>query len=174
MLLGRILPSRIASFGQRISQISQSSKEPLTLSTMLKSDSGRTYKIEEVLANQQKPPLCVYRARYIAPNALARFLPTTRKCRWKELHSQKHDSGRVRLPTKPAEIAVGLSKCTRGLIPSKTSRCSSTHSCLSGDLLCLSKRKLPQDRRKSVLRSALHGLADLHDKDILHNGKYNI
>jgi hypothetical protein len=42
---------------------------------------------------------------------------------------------------------------------------------LSGDLLRLSQRELPQDTRKSILQSALHGLADLHDRDILHNGK---
>ncbi|KAJ9303049.1 hypothetical protein DTO271G3_423 [Paecilomyces variotii] len=54
--------------GQRISQrylmspTSQFSKEPLTLGTMLRSDSGQTYKIEEVLADRRKPLLCVYRA----------------------------------------------------------------------------------------------------------------
>lgn len=42
---------------------------------------------------------------------------------------------------------------------------------LAGDLLRLSQ-KLPTKRdRVNVLRCALRGLADMHEKDILHNGK---
>lgn len=71
MFFARISPSRVPYLGQRISQrylmspTSQFSKEPLTLGTMLRSDSGRTYKIEEILADRRKPLLCVYRARCI-------------------------------------------------------------------------------------------------------------
>lgn len=43
--------------------MSSINNEPLSLGTMLKSDSGQTYKIEEVLADRRKPLLCVYRAR---------------------------------------------------------------------------------------------------------------
>ncbi|KAK9578537.1 hypothetical protein V6Z92_009210 [Aspergillus fumigatus] len=43
---------------------------------------------------------------------------------------------------------------------------------LSGDLLRLSQRKLSEDTRRYILRCALQGLVDLHDRDILHNGKY--
>ncbi|KAJ9371136.1 hypothetical protein DTO282F9_7322 [Paecilomyces variotii] len=58
-----------------MSPTSQFSKEPLTLGTMLRSDSGRTYKIEEVLADRRNPLLCVYRASadgkdYIAKNMI--------------------------------------------------------------------------------------------------------
>ncbi|KAJ9196655.1 hypothetical protein DTO164E3_6185 [Paecilomyces variotii] len=81
MFFARISPSRVPYLGQRISQrylmspTSQFSKEPLTLGTMLRSDSGRTYKIEEVLADRRKPLLCVYRASadgkdYIAKNMI--------------------------------------------------------------------------------------------------------
>lgn len=42
---------------------------------------------------------------------------------------------------------------------------------LAGDLLRLSQKALSKDTKKSVLRSALHGLADMHVRDILHNGK---
>lgn len=42
---------------------------------------------------------------------------------------------------------------------------------LDGDLLRLSQKALCKDTKRSVLRSALHGLADMHDRDILHNGK---
>lgn len=43
---------------------------------------------------------------------------------------------------------------------------------LAGDLLRLSQKKnLSKDMRRSIFRSALCGLADMHDRDILHNGK---
>lgn len=44
---------------------------------------------------------------------------------------------------------------------------------LAGDLLRLSQKNLSYETRRDILRSALHGLADLHDRDILHNGKFN-
>ncbi|KUL81330.1 hypothetical protein ZTR_10085 [Talaromyces verruculosus] len=58
-----------------MSSTSQVSKEPLSLGTMLKSDSGQAYKIEEVLADRRKPLLCVYRAssegkNYIVKNMI--------------------------------------------------------------------------------------------------------
>jgi hypothetical protein len=68
--------------GQRISQrylmssTSQLSKEPLTLGTMFKSDSGQTYKIEEVLADRRKPLLSVYRARCVDLEVHVIFLLT--------------------------------------------------------------------------------------------------
>jgi hypothetical protein len=41
---------------------------------------------------------------------------------------------------------------------------------LIGDLLRFSQRKLAAETRKNILRSALRGLADLHERGILHNG----
>ncbi|KAJ5594715.1 uncharacterized protein N7459_000923 [Penicillium hispanicum] len=40
----------------------QSHEEPFPLGAQLKGDSGRTYRIEEILADRRKPLLCVYRA----------------------------------------------------------------------------------------------------------------
>ncbi|PWY89908.1 serine/threonine protein kinase [Aspergillus heteromorphus CBS 117.55] len=40
---------------------------------------------------------------------------------------------------------------------------------MDGDLLRPSQKKLSRDTRRDILRSALQGLVDLHDKDILHN-----
>lgn len=42
----------------------QSHEEPLCLGADLKGESGRIYRIEEVLSDRRKPLLCVYRARY--------------------------------------------------------------------------------------------------------------
>lgn len=43
---------------------------------------------------------------------------------------------------------------------------------LDGDLLRLSQRSLSKDARRYILQSALHGLANIHDREILHNGKF--
>lgn len=44
---------------------------------------------------------------------------------------------------------------------------------LRGDLLHLSHKKyLSKDMRRNILRMALNGLADMHDKSIIHNGKF--
>lgn len=40
-----------------------------------------------------------------------------------------------------------------------------------GDLLRLSQKTLSKETRIKILRSALQGLADMHDREILHNGK---
>lgn len=42
---------------------------------------------------------------------------------------------------------------------------------LSGDLLHLSQKRLPKEIRRHILRYALRGLADMHYKNVLHNGK---
>lgn len=44
---------------------------------------------------------------------------------------------------------------------------------LDDDLLRLSQRSLSKDVRRYILRSALHGLADIHAREILHNGKFS-
>lgn len=42
---------------------------------------------------------------------------------------------------------------------------------LTGDLLRLSLTPLPRETRIYTLKCALHGLADLHERGVLHNGK---
>lgn len=42
---------------------------------------------------------------------------------------------------------------------------------LSSDLLHLSQKKLPKEARRLILRRALRGLADMHQRNVLHNGK---
>lgn len=45
---------------------------------------------------------------------------------------------------------------------------------LDGDLLRFSQRNLSGETRKSILRSALQGLVEMHAKDMVHNGKQNM
>ena len=42
---------------------------------------------------------------------------------------------------------------------------------LAGDLLHLSQVILSREMKIYTLRCALHGLADMHERDVLHNGK---
>ncbi|EEP80697.1 predicted protein [Uncinocarpus reesii 1704] len=61
---------------------------PLSRGTMLTSDLGRSYRIEEVLAGQRGSLLAKH---------------------WrKELHYKEYDSGRVRISTEPAEETIFL------------------------------------------------------------------
>jgi hypothetical protein len=43
---------------------------------------------------------------------------------------------------------------------------------LRGDLLQLGQTALPEDVRRDILQGALCGLAEMHDRDIVHNGKF--
>ncbi|KAF9892320.1 hypothetical protein FE257_002097 [Aspergillus nanangensis] len=60
-----ILRSYGRQFSSRysMSTVSIPSQEPLPLGASLRGDSGRTYQIEETLADRRQPLLCVYRAR---------------------------------------------------------------------------------------------------------------
>lgn len=64
------MPSRYLT-----SHMSPLSKQPLTPGTMLKSDSGQMYRIEEVLAERSNPFCCVYRATYNDQEPLEALTP---------------------------------------------------------------------------------------------------
>jgi hypothetical protein len=66
LIVGNQPPQHPLSSSRRTisSRALQMANEPLTLGATLCSQSGRTYTIQEVLAEQRVPLLCVYRARY--------------------------------------------------------------------------------------------------------------
>lgn len=41
---------------------------------------------------------------------------------------------------------------------------------LDDDFLSLVRKQIPMQARRQILKASLHGLADLHDKDIVHLG----
>jgi hypothetical protein len=43
---------------------------------------------------------------------------------------------------------------------------------LNGDLFQFSQKELGKEMRRDILCSALRGLVDLHEKNILHNGMF--
>ncbi|KAI1459755.1 kinase-like protein [Annulohypoxylon moriforme] len=126
--------------------------EPFTPGTLLKGDSGRVYEIEEVLSDRRNPLLCVYRARsemtkYIVKNSLEGDFD--------------YQLG--------IQALVSSSPNVRTVVDTHRESETFIYPFLAGDLLRFSQRKLSAETRKDVLRSALRGLADLHEQNILHN-----
>ncbi|KAK2791193.1 hypothetical protein FQN53_006031 [Emmonsiellopsis sp. PD_33] len=139
-----------------MSPSSQSTKEPLTPGTMLKSDSGKIYKIDKAVATRIKPLLCVYHAsakgrKYIVKNMI-------------------HGEFEYQL-----NLQKSLASCpnVRAVVDTIQELEMFIYPFLSEDLLHLSQRSLSNQTRRCILRRALHGLADMHDRDILHNGKWS-
>lgn len=61
--------TRIPCFGRQflqrqryMSTLRPTGNEPLAPGTIIKTDSGKTYTIDDILADRRKPLLCVYRA----------------------------------------------------------------------------------------------------------------
>ncbi|QKX63782.1 uncharacterized protein TRUGW13939_10953 [Talaromyces rugulosus] len=135
-----------------MSTASHPNTEPLTSGTELQSDSGQTYQIEEVLADRRKPLLCVYRAsaerrNYIVKNMIKGDFDY-------QLSLQKSLSA---LPN------------VRKVIDTVKDLGMLIYPLLSGDLFHLSQKNLSEKTRRYILQKALQGLADMHDKDVLHN-----
>ncbi|KKK22217.1 hypothetical protein ARAM_003249 [Aspergillus rambellii] len=135
--------------------ISQARKEPLSPGMMLKSDSGQTYKVEEVLADQRKPLLCVYRASSEGKNYIMKNMI----------------QGEFEYQLK---LQKALSTCpnVRAVVDTIQELEVFIYPFLSRDLLHLSQRKLSKATRRYILRCALRGIADMHHMNVLHNGKY--
>jgi hypothetical protein len=148
------------------------SQAPLTPGTMMKSDSGQTYKVEEVLVDRRQPLLCVYRARFVYSLGFHNILA-----------NRTRDSGVGRNYIVKnmiqgefdyqLELQRSLSACSnvRSVIDTIKELEIFIYPFLSGELLRLSQKDLSKETRKHILRSALQGLADMHNRNILHNGK---
>jgi hypothetical protein len=77
----RLLHSR------KISTLPQRRTEPFAIGTELRGHSGRTYKVQEVLAERRQPLFCVYRARYLLlehSHVVLDMTLTAAKCRGRE------------------------------------------------------------------------------------------
>ncbi|KAI1137442.1 kinase-like protein [Hypoxylon sp. FL0543] len=133
---------------------SRFNEEPFTPGTLLEGDSGQVYEIEELLSDRRNPLLCVYRARlragtekYILKNMIKGDLDY-------QLELQK---------------LVSSSPNVRTVVDTNREFEIFIYPFLNSDLLRFSQRKLAPEVRKDILRSALRGLVDLHERDILHN-----
>ncbi|KAI1131979.1 kinase-like protein [Nemania abortiva] len=135
-----------------ISTTSRANEEPFTPSTLLKGDSGRVYEIEQILLERRKPLPCVYRARsgtmkYILKNLI---------------------KGEFEYQIEVQQL-LSTSSNVRTFVDTHRESESFIYPFLIDDMLQFSQRKLSAEIRKKILRSALRGLADLHEKDMLHN-----
>ncbi|KAL4876478.1 kinase-like domain-containing protein [Aspergillus karnatakaensis] len=145
---------RLFSGQHAISTTSQSREDPLPIGTKIKGDSGRVYTIEEILADRRKPLLCVYRARANGGSFIIKnMIPGDFEY---QLDLQK------RLATCPN---------VRSVVDTVPDLELFIYPFLAGDLLRLTQTSLTREARVHILRCALHGLADMHERDVLHNGK---
>ena len=177
LILGKRPPQNFLPSSRRTvsSQASQVANEPLAPGATLCSQSGRTYTIQEVLAEQREPLLCVYRARY-GPNPV-------------------HSSSDAALIITSAE---GQNFIVKNMIPGEyeyqqslqkpLASCANLRTVVDGlpgpelfiypflesDFLQFSQKNLTEATRRSMLKSALVGLAALHERNIIHTGRMSI
>ncbi|KAI1774395.1 hypothetical protein F4818DRAFT_81332 [Hypoxylon cercidicola] len=151
LLIRRTIPPT-TRISLRSTMSTMSDEEPFAPGTLLKGDSGRVYEIEEILSDRRNPLLFVYRARaetvkYIVKNMI---------------------KGEFEYQMELQKL-VSSSPNVRTVVDTNREFEIFIYPFLIGDLLRFSQRKLAIEARKDVLRSALRGLADLHERDILHN-----
>ncbi|TKW55713.1 Serine/threonine-protein kinase ATG1t [Colletotrichum tanaceti] len=130
----------------------QAERKPLSPGTTLYGESGRAYVIDHVLHHREIPrPMGVYRARAGLQGFIVKdILPDDFQYQQRLQHS------------------VACSPNVRRAIDHAAEQHLFIYPYLSHSLLQLGQRNLRQDAKKRILKAALMGLADLHDKHILH------
>ncbi|KAK0736786.1 serine/threonine protein kinase [Apiosordaria backusii] len=125
---------------------------PFAVGEELRGDSGMMYKIEEVISHRTEPFLCVYRASdnqaksYIIKN----LMPGHFEYRY--------------------ELQQSLKTCSnlRTMVDAIPDQELLIYPFLADTLLRVSQKELSMDVRKGMVKSALTGLAELHDRGIVH------
>ncbi|KAH9885135.1 protein kinase-like domain-containing protein [Xylariomycetidae sp. FL2044] len=126
--------------------------EPFAPGTLIRGDSGRDYEVEGILSGRRRPLLCVYRARaegrkYVIKNMI------------KGKFGYQMDLQKL----------VSSSPNVRTMVDANRDLDVFIYPYLNGHLLHFSQRKLEVETRKDILRRALRGLVDLHERSIAHN-----
>lgn len=174
------IPSR-SSISPRFSTLrcysSIPSKQPspkMAQPNFLKGQSGRIYTIKKVLQEKELPPSHVYLARYESPVPPLEYIPADTRAHSAE--DQKFVLKNVSSTsfTDYQEIYRNLHDCPNLRVSCDTVPDQSTfvYKYFSDHLLSLAQEKPPLPMVKRILKDALRGLADLHEKDIVHTGKY--
>ncbi|KAH6719348.1 kinase-like domain-containing protein [Leptodontidium sp. MPI-SDFR-AT-0119] len=126
---------------------------PFSPGTTLRGQSGRTYTIQEVLAERREPLLCVYRASAEGRSFIVKnMIPG-------EYEYQQ-------ALQRPLASCPNLRTVVDGLPGPELF----IYPFLQTDFLQFSQKKLSEATRKSMLKKALVGLAALHDRNIIHTG----
>ena len=177
LILGNRPPQRpLPSSRRTISlQALQMANEPLTPGATLCGHSGRTYTIQEVLAERQKPLLCVYRARY-DPNPILNSSDAaliTRSADGQNFIVKNMIPGEYKYQQdlqKPLASCPNLRTMVDGLPGPELF----IYPFLETDFLRFSQKNLTEATRRSMLKNALVGLATLHERNIIHTGRFSI
>ncbi|TKW50694.1 Cyclin-dependent kinase 1 [Colletotrichum tanaceti] len=125
--------------------------EPFPIGAVLHGRSGRRYGIEVMLSERRDPLLCVYRASIGADKFVLKNLIPGEFEYQQDLQNSVASCSNLRtaVDTVPDfELLV--------------------YPFLAGDLLQISQKPLAPATRKYILKSALRGLAGLHEKGIIH------
>ncbi|AEO59521.1 hypothetical protein MYCTH_2307897 [Thermothelomyces thermophilus ATCC 42464] len=125
--------------------------EPFLVDSAIRGDSGRIYKVEEILSVRRKPLLCVYRASSEGKQFIL-----------KDMIKGEFDY--------QLSLQTPLAPCPNIRVLVDTIRDDEmfVYDFLPGDLLHLSQQALSTQTRRHILKSALLGLAELHDRGIIH------
>ncbi|KAK0125551.1 hypothetical protein ONS96_009387 [Cadophora gregata f. sp. sojae] len=140
----------ISSVSSRV--VSMAHDEPLVPGATIQGYSGRIYTIEETLAERRSPLLCVYRAsaegkKFVVKN----MIPD-------DYEYQKDLQGSIASCPHLRTMVDGVPGPDLFIYPF-----------LKTNLLQFSQNKLSNATRKDILKSALTGLAALHEKNIIHS-----
>ncbi|KAK1762031.1 kinase-like protein [Phialemonium atrogriseum] len=134
-----------------MASLSPTKPEPFSVGATVRGHSGRTYKIQQILAERRDPLLCVYQASAEGKNYIIKnMIPG-------EFEHQQDLQ-------KPLASCPNL-RTVMDTIPDLE---LFVYHFLAGDLLRISQRPMSEETRRSILRSALTGLAELHDRGIIH------
>jgi len=141
----------------------------------LHSQSGRTYTVQEVLAEQRAPLLRVYRARYdtnpILSSSDAALI--IRSADGQNFIVKNVIPGEYKYQQdlqKPLASCPNLRTVVDGLPSCELF----IHRFLEPDFLQFGQKNLTEATRRSMLKSALVGLATLHERNIIHTGRLSI
>ncbi|PYH30779.1 kinase-like protein [Aspergillus neoniger CBS 115656] len=138
-----------------ISTLTKSRQTPLPPGTTITCDSNQTYRIEKLLTHGGKSGLHVYRANTTTNN--------------KQYIIKTNIPGDFQ---HQLNIQNQLSSCSniRTFVNSVRETEVFIYPFLSGDLLRFSQRRMiSHETRKRILRDALSGLVEMHERDMVHN-----
>lgn len=136
--------------------------------------SGRTYKIERVLQEEEEfPPRRVYLATWVS-NILPRVnllivfhSANNHKFILKYIHEINYDDlQHINNKLRDGGDHVRLAQDT---VPEQS---MFVFEYFTDHLLHLAQKDLPTETRKKILKDALQGIAELHDHDIVHTGAF--
>lgn len=176
-ILGNRLPQyHVPSSRRTISSWAlQMANEPLAPGAKICGQSGRTYTIQEVLAERREPLLCVYRARYDSNSMISSSDAALiiRSAEGQNFIVKNMIPGEYEYQQ---DLQKPLASCPnlRTVVDCVPDPELFIYPFLETNLLQFNQKNLTKATRRSMLKSALVGLAALHERNIIHTGRSSI